>query len=142
MNPKVAGAFLSLCLCTGLFCLAAFAQKPELVVETGHADYAWSISISPDGHTLASGGGDNTIKLWEVDSGRELRTLSGHTKLIDSVAFSPDGHTLASGSLDNTVRLWDGSESTSELRSAVAATTITRVKCSMFPITDRRINSL
>jgi WD40 repeat protein len=56
---------------------------------------------------LASGSYDKTIKLWEVASGREVRTLSGHTWDVTSVAFSPDGRLLASGSYDNTIKLWD-----------------------------------
>ncbi len=66
-----------------------------------------SVSFSPDGAILASGNGDNSIKLWDVNSGRELRTLEGHTWSVLSVAFNPDGKTLASGSGDNSVRLWD-----------------------------------
>ena len=57
-----------------------------------------SVSFSPDGRTLASGSYDDTIRLWEVSTGRHLRTLTGHTSLVFSVSFSPDGQTLASGS--------------------------------------------
>ncbi len=84
----------------------AFAQKPELVVQAGHSSEVHSVAFSPDGKTLASGSGDNTIKLWDVTSGTELRTLK-HSDQITSVAFSPDGRTLASGSWDKTIKLWD-----------------------------------
>ena len=65
------------------------------------------MALSSDGSTLASisGGFDNTIELWDVDSGQLKAILEGNQ--ITSVAFSPDGATLASGSWDNTIRLWD-----------------------------------
>jgi len=56
---------------------------------------------------LASGSHDNTINLWNANTGECLRTLKGHTNLVLSVAFSPDGTTLASGSDDNTINLWN-----------------------------------
>ena len=65
-----------------------------------------SIAFSPDGKTLASGSTDNTIKIWQMSSGKELRTLTGHSDQVCSVAFSPDGKTLASGSTDNTIKIW------------------------------------
>src|SRR5262245_50936108 len=71
------------------------AQRPELVLQTGHTDGAQAVAFSPDGKLLASGGFDNTIKLWEVGTGRMLRTLVCKVK---SIAFSPDGRTLASAS--------------------------------------------
>ena len=83
------------------------AQKPELVVQTGHSSSVSSVAFSPDGKLLASGSNDNTMKLWDVATGRELRTFTGHSRGVNSVAFGPDGKLLASGSDDKTVRLWE-----------------------------------
>ena len=63
--------------------------------------------MSPNGRRLASGSDDKTVKLWDVVTGRELRTLTGHSDIVGSVIFSPDGRWLASGSVDKTVKLWD-----------------------------------
>ena len=73
----------------------------------GHADVVHSVVFSPDGKTIASGSTDSTIKLWDVNTGTELRTIEGHSGEVWSVTFSPDGKTLASGSSDKTIKLWD-----------------------------------
>jgi hypothetical protein len=65
------------------------------------------VAFSPDGRLLASGSADQTVKLWDSASGKELFSLQGHTKGVTSVAFSPDGTRLASASDDKTVRVWD-----------------------------------
>jgi WD40 repeat protein len=66
-----------------------------------------SVAFNPDGKTLAIGGRDDTIRLWDVIKRRQIgHPLTGHTDWVNSVAFSPDGTILASGSRDDTVRLW------------------------------------
>ena len=66
-----------------------------------------SISFSPGGQIIASGSSDNTIRLWDVETGRNIKTLIGHTGGVDSVSFSPDSSTLTSGDSDGTILLWD-----------------------------------
>jgi WD40 repeat protein len=87
--------------------VAAHGQSLRLVPESGHAGVVGAVAFSPDGKTIASGCEDHTIKLWDVASGKEIRTLDHHTGWAYSVVFSPDGKTLASGSWDRTVKLWD-----------------------------------
>ncbi|WP_414574265.1 WD40 repeat domain-containing protein, partial [Nostoc sp. CCY 9925] len=73
----------------------------------GHSKTVTSVAYSPNGHQLASASWDNTIKLWDISSGKLLQTLTGHSDTVNSVAYSPNGHQLASASWDNTIKLWD-----------------------------------
>ena len=73
----------------------------------GHSGFVNSVCWSPDGKYFASGSYDETVKIWDVKSGKELKTLEGHSDCVNSVCWSPDGKYLASGSYDATVKIWD-----------------------------------
>lgn len=73
----------------------------------GHDKDVWSVAFNHDGSRIASGSGDGTIILWDVEARREAKRLVGHKDEIWSLAFSPDGSTLVSGGRDDAVILWD-----------------------------------
>ncbi|MDT4967578.1 MAG: hypothetical protein QOJ64_2315 [Acidobacteriota bacterium] len=146
MRAKFSKLFLIYLLGALVSNLTSYAQKTELVVQTGHSSgvtaialsgdgrllasstqesikiwdvknkkevrsiaetLAYPFSLSPNGKIVAYGVYGNSIKLRDVLTGKEIKSLTGHTDIVWSVAFSPDGKTLASGSWDNTIKLWD-----------------------------------
>ena len=74
---------------------------------TGHNSAVLSVGFSHDGLTLAGGGGNGEVYLWDVTNGDLKTTLTGQEKSVKSVAFSPDRQTLASGARNGVVYLWD-----------------------------------
>ena len=88
----------------------SFAQlraKVEIVPLVPHAINIRTVAFSPDDARVISGSQDWTIKLWDVASGKLLRTFDAHHSMVTSVAFSPDGGRIVSGSFDESVMLWD-----------------------------------
>ncbi|MGV0103150.1 Protein kinase domain-containing protein [Nostoc sp. DSM 114160] len=87
--------------------LAPLPDFPSLLgTLSGHAWAVLTVAFSPDGQILATGSDDNTIKLWEVNTGQLICTLVGHSWSVVAVAFTADGETLLSASCDKTVKLW------------------------------------
>jgi WD40 repeat protein len=67
-----------------------------------------AIAFSPDGRCIVSGSDDETLRLWDAETGAALGApLKGHEGPVEAVAFSPDGERIVSGSHDRTLRLWD-----------------------------------
>ncbi|NJO39172.1 MAG: protein kinase [Cyanobacteria bacterium CRU_2_1] len=71
-----------------------------------HTSLINAIAISPDGRYVLSGSDDRTIKLWEVATGKCLRTFKGHRERVFAVVFSPDRQHILSASDDQSIRLW------------------------------------
>jgi len=78
--------------------------KPLAHITLG--DWVYAIALSPDGKTVVAGGGDNTARIWELLTGKEIARLS-HDDIVYTVAYSHNGQYVATGSDDHTVRVWE-----------------------------------
>jgi WD40 repeat protein len=65
------------------------------------------VAVTADGKRAVSASRDHTLKVWELASGKELRTLEGHGDWVRSVALSRDGKSAISGSDDTTLKVWN-----------------------------------
>jgi hypothetical protein len=79
----------------------------DQVTMQGHGAAVLGCAISPDARRVVSASEDQTLKLWESNTGRELATLRGHDGPVIDCGISPDGSTIVSASWDTTVKLWD-----------------------------------
>jgi len=98
--------FTAEAFCAGPPVPAGRSQGPDIFVQKGHSGPVSAIGFSPDGKYLVSGSSDKNIKLWEVETGREIRTFTA-PDMVDFVAVSPDGKSLLSLESKGGVKLWD-----------------------------------
>ena len=108
LRRAIAVTAIALCclFATGSSSRTATIVPPELVIQTGHSSRVNCAVFAPDSRWLATGAADNSIRLWDTESGLELRALHGHSNWIRSLAVSRSGKQLASGSNDRTIKVW------------------------------------
>lgn len=82
-------------------------EKPAYTCESGSVAFSQPCQFSPDGTRILGGALDGNVRLWDVTSGRLLRTFSGHKGPVFSVGFNPGGSRAISASLDGTACVWD-----------------------------------
>ena len=104
----VGGIVFVLGIC-GLAWLLTRGRHDEFASLNGHKDGVFALVLSPDGTSLASGGGDGDVRIWDVATKQTKTVLKGHQGKVLSLAWSADRGTLASGGDDCSVRLWDPS---------------------------------
>jgi WD40 repeat protein len=73
----------------------------------GHEKSTLPVCFNASGDRILSGSLDQTLRLWEADSGKAIKKMEGHSDNVFCVAFHPGGRYAASGSADKTIRLWN-----------------------------------
>src|SRR5262249_45822378 len=101
------GSFVSVCDAATGKELQRFVHEPEEPIYT--------VTFSPHGKTVAAGGRDYSVRLWDLAGRKERGRAKGHRDIIWGFAFSPDGRLFATASDDKTVKIWDP-ETCTELR--------------------------
>ncbi|MEH2331060.1 WD40 repeat domain-containing protein, partial [Nostoc sp.] len=73
----------------------------------GHSQRVTAVALTPDGKKVISASYDKTLKLWNLETGKDERTFKGHSQRVTAVALTPDGKKVISASYDYTLKLWN-----------------------------------
>jgi len=93
--------------------LAGGAQSTRLYrLLNGHSERVVSAAFNGDGKRVVTASYDNTARIWDSESGKEVAVLKGHTDSVSSAAFSADGKRVVTASYDKTARVWDATWAT------------------------------
>src|SRR4051812_6348240 len=88
--------------------LRAAASGSTLI---GHTSRVQAAEFSPDSNRIVTASHDQTAKVWDATTGRELLTLEGHTRMVTSAAFLPDGGRILTAGNDGLIKIWEGATS-------------------------------
>ena len=94
-------------LLTGSEVRTLTGHKGVVKLAVSHEDSVTAVAVTPDSRYVISGSSDTTVKIWDLLTGSEVRTLTGHKDAVNSLAVTPDSRYVISGSDDSTVRIWD-----------------------------------
>jgi WD40 repeat protein len=117
-------------LLVGVACVIAWSSpvasqeklaEPHVIATfRGHTDAVYAVALTRDGAHLATGSFDNTVKLWDTETARAVRTFAGpegHKSMVLCVAFNDDGTLLASGGADKSLKVWECNAANKKPRS-------------------------
>lgn len=95
-----------------------------------HGSNVNAVTVTPDGKCIVSGSDDNTIRVWDMETGAQLRAIKGHESGVNAITVTPTGTRIISGSSDKTIRVWDWETESQlmaikELKGSVNAITVT-----------------
>jgi WD40 repeat protein/transcriptional regulator with XRE-family HTH domain len=98
----------------GSISIESVTGRRELQRLTGHSGAVNGVVFAPDGRSIITGSSDQTVRIWDVQTGRQIRTISAPQPIV-ALALSPDGRIIATGDGvvgKNSIRLWDAQTGT------------------------------